>query len=369
MHLAGLWLTNFRCYHEAELQFPEGVTVICGANAQGKTSLLEAAAWAATGKSFRNVPDAALVREGADVAVLRAQVVDGDRVQLLEAEIRASGRNRVQLNRHSLKRARDRVELMRVTVFSPDDLQLVKGGPAARREYLDDLLVVLSPRYEAARTDYERVLRQRNALLRGGMRDGDAETTLAVFDEQLARAGAELARGRVRLLERLVPVIADAYEELAGVGTPIATTYEAEWAAERVLDPDDDLEAILLSALRSRHRAERDRGVTLSGPHRDELRLLVGGLVSRTHASQGEQRTLALALRLGGHRLSAELTGSTPVLLLDDVFSELDERRAVALVAHLDAGQTLLTTAGSVPEGITPARTLRVDAGHIEEAA
>ena len=203
------------------------------------------------------------------------------------------------------------------------------------------------------------------------MRDADAETTLAVFDDQLARAGAELARGRVRLLERLVHTVANAYEELAGVDTPITTTYEAEWAGEgpSALDPDDDLEALLLGALRSRHRAERERGVTLSGPHRDELRLLVGGLESRTHASQGEQRTLALALRLGGHRLCAELTGSPPVLLLDDVFSELDERRAVALVAHLDAGQTLLTTAGSVPEGITPARTLRVDAGHVEEAA
>ncbi len=372
MYLAGLWLTDFRCYQQTELQFPAGITVICGANAQGKTSLLEAAAWAATGKSFRGVPDAALVREGAETAVVRAEVVDGDRVQLLEAEIRAIGRNRVQLNRHALKRARDRVELMRVTVFSPDDLQLVKGGPARRREYLDDLLVVLSPRYEAARADYERVLRQRNALLRSRVHDPAADTTLAVFDEQLARAGAELARGRVRLLERLVHTVANAYEELAGMGTPIATSYQADWSAGeglRALDPDDDLEALLLVALRSRHRAERERGATLSGPHRDELRLLVGGLESRTHASQGEQRTLALALRLGGHRLCAELTGSPPVLLLDDVFSELDEQRAVALVAHLDAGQTLVTTAGSVPAGITPTRTLRVTAGRVEEAA
>jgi DNA replication and repair protein RecF len=382
MHLTGLWLRDFRCYQEAELQFPVGVTVICGANAQGKTSLLEAAAWAATGKSFRHVPDTALIREGADTAVVRAEVVEGERVQLLEAEIRAAGRNRVQLNRHALKRARDRVELMRVTVFAPDDLELVKGGPAARREYLDDLLVALSPRYEAARADYERVLRQRNALLRAGRGDGDAETTLAVFDDQLGRAGAELARGRVRLLERLAPTVANAYEELAGVGASVTATYEAEWAAGAVpdreaggsrvtpvVDPDADLEGLLLSALRSRHRAERDRGVTLAGPHRDDLRLLVGGLESRTHASQGEQRTLALALRLGGHRLCADLTGSPPVLLLDDVFSELDERRAVALVAHLGGGQTLLTTAGSVPEGITPARTLRVASGRIEDAA
>ena len=145
MYLAALWLTDFRCYEEATLRFPPGVTVICGANAQGKTSLLEAVGWAATGKSFRGVPDGALVRAGADAAILRAEVVDDARVQLLEAEIRASGRNRVQLNRNAVQRSRDLLGLMRVTVFAPDDLQLVKGGPAGRRDYLDDLLVALSP--------------------------------------------------------------------------------------------------------------------------------------------------------------------------------------------------------------------------------
>ncbi len=203
--------------------------MICGANAQGKTSLLEAVGWAATGKSFRGVADSALVRTGAEAAILRAEVVDGARVQLLEAEIRASGRNRVQLNRHPLQRTRDLLGLMRVTVFAPDDLQLVKGGPAGRRDYLDDLLVAISPRYEAARADYERVLKQRNALLRGGLHGEDAAGTLDVFDAQLAGAGAELARGRVRMLERLVPAIADAYAELAGTRTPITTAYEAEW--------------------------------------------------------------------------------------------------------------------------------------------
>jgi DNA replication and repair protein RecF len=367
VYLAGLWLTDFRCYEEATLRFPPGVTVICGANAQGKTSLLEAVGWAATGKSFRGVPDRALVRTGCEAAILRAEVVDGTRVQLLEAEIRANGRNRVQLNRNAVQRTRDLMELMRVTVFSPDDLQLVKGGPSGRREYLDDLLAALSPRYEVARVDYERVLRQRNALLRGGLRGEDAVGTLDVFDLQLAAAGAELARGRVKLLERLVPAVADAYAELAGERTRITTAYEAEWAAEGL--DDVDLGQALLDAFTSRRRAEVDRGVTLVGPHRDEWHLYVGGMESRTHASQGEQRTLALALRLGGHRLCAELTGSSPVLLLDDVFSELDDQRAVALVAHLDAGQTLVTTAGAVPRGISADRMLRVDAGRVEEAA
>jgi DNA replication and repair protein RecF len=371
VHLAGLWLTDFRCYEEATLRFPPGVTVICGANAQGKTSLLEAVGWAATGKSFRGVPDRALVRSGRDTAILRAEVVDDERVQLLEAEIRASGRNRVQLNRNAVQRSRDLLGLMRVTVFAPDDLQLVKGGPSGRRDYLDDLLVVLSPRYEAARADYERVLKQRNALLRGGLRGEDAVGTLDIFDLQLAAAGAELARGRVKLLERLVPAVADAYAELAGARTPITTAYEAEWARPGLGGEgvDGDLQQALLDAFASQREAEVDRGVTLVGPHRDEWRLLVGGMESRTHASQGEQRTLALALRLGGHRLSGELTGSSPVLLLDDVFSELDDSRAVALVEHLDAGQTLVTTAGAVPRGIAPDRMLRVDAGRVEEAA
>jgi DNA replication and repair protein RecF len=370
VHLAGLWLTDFRCYEEATLRFPPGVTVICGANAQGKTSLLEAVGWAATGKSFRGVPDSALVRSGRDAAILRAEVVDDERVQLLEAEIRASGRNRVQLNRNAVQRSRDLLGLMRVTVFAPDDLQLVKGGPSGRRDYLDDLLVTLSPRYEAARADYERVLKQRNALLRGGLRGEDAVGTLDVFDLLLAAAGAELARGRVKLLERLVPAVADAYAELAGARTPITTTYEADWAGDGLTDlADADLQEALLDAFAAHRKAEVDRGVTLVGPHRDEWRLLVGGMESRTHASQGEQRTLALALRLGGHRLAGELTGSAPVLLLDDVFSELDDQRAVALVAHLDAGQTLVTTAGAVPRGISADRMLRVDAGHVEEAA
>jgi DNA replication and repair protein RecF len=306
------------------------------------------------------------VRSGADAAILRAEVVDGARVQLLEAQIRVAGRNRVQLNRQPLQRTRDLLGLMRITVFAPDDLQLVKGGPSGRRDYLDDLLVAISPRYEAARGDYEGVLKQRNALLRGGLRGEDADSTLEVFDLQLAAAGAELARGRLKLLDRLVPAVADAYAELAGASTPVTASYEAEWSGAGL---DGALDEALLNAFASHRRAEVDRGLTLVGPHRDEWRLLVGGLESRTHASQGEQRTLALALRLGGHRLCAELTGSSPVLLLDDVFSELDDQRAVALVAHLDAGQTLVTTAGAVPRGISADRMLRVDAGRVEAAA
>src|SRR5262245_416211 len=216
MRLAGLWLTDFRCYRRAELQFQAGITVIRGANAQGKTSLLEAVAWAATGRSFRGVPDNALVRAGCDSAIVRAEIVDETRTQRFEAEIHAAGRNRVRLNGHALTRAKDRAEVLRVTVFAPDDLQLVKGGPAGRRADLDDLLEAVAPRYAATRAEYERVLRQRNALLRTGIRNPDDASTLEVFDAQLARAGAELAAGRLHMLDRLVPLVTDAYRELAG---------------------------------------------------------------------------------------------------------------------------------------------------------
>ena len=267
MHLARLELRDFRCYTEAAVELPPGVTAICGANAQGKTSLLEAVGWAATGKSFRGVPDAALVRTGSTTAILRTEVVDGERTQLLEAEIKAQGRNRVQLNRHPVQRVRDLLDLMRITVFAPDDLQLVKGGPAGRRDYLDDLLVAISPRYDAARGDYERVLKQRNALLKGGARGDDGLSTLDVFDLQLAGAGAELVRGRRRLLGRLVPAVSRAYEQLAGPGTPVTAAYEAEWIPAGT--DDDDLGEVLLGALTDRRRNELDRGVTLVGPHRD----------------------------------------------------------------------------------------------------
>ncbi|MBV8952324.1 MAG: DNA replication/repair protein RecF [Actinobacteria bacterium] len=366
MRLHRLWLTDVRCYHDVELTPAPGATVVVGANGQGKTTLLEAIAWVATTQSFRGVPDAALVRDGRDVAIVRAEFERDRREQRLEAEIRASGRNRILLNRRPLARRRDLAGSLRVTVFSPDDLELVKGGPAGRRRYLDDLLAASAPRYDAARTDYDRVLRQRNALLKSGLRGPDDEFTLDVFDEQLARAGGELVRGRLRLVERLQQPLTDAYRNLARTDVEIGATYEAGWA-ESSLDAAHvgDVESWLRAALGSRRREELARATTLIGPHRDEWRLRVTGLDARTHASQGEQRTMALALRLAGHRVTGDVIGEDPVLLLDDVFSELDASRAAALVECLPSGQTLLTTAGQLPEGVHPERFVRVDDGRV----
>jgi DNA replication and repair protein RecF len=366
MRLSRLWLHDFRCYDAVDVAFDEGCTVITGANGQGKTSLLEAVAWVATGRSFRGVPDAALVASGKDEAIVRAEIIDADRTLLVEAALRSVGRNRVMVNKQSVTRRRDYADHLRVTVFSPDDLAVVKAGPARRRDYLDELLEASGQKYASVRTDFERVLRQRNALLRGGVRDAEARTTLEVLDDRLVSSGGELVRGRLRLIDRLTPGIAEAYESLAGVTPGMAMDYEAEWS-EGTLDVArvDDVDALLRGALETLQRREIDRGVTLVGPHRDDWRLLLNDLDARSHASQGEQRTLALALRLAGHRLIATIVGSDPVLLLDDVFSELDPERSAALVEHLPATQTLVTTAGVLPPGIDAERHLTVHAGAI----
>jgi DNA replication and repair protein RecF len=368
--VARLWCTDFRGFTDVDLQLAPGLTVLRGDNGQGKTSVLEAVGWVARARSFRGVADALLVRSGAEQAIVRAEVVTGERVQLFEAEIRAAGRNRIHVNKQAVPRARDRHGLLRVSVFAPDDLALVKDGPAERRTYLDELLVMLGARYDAARSDYERVLKQRNALLRAGIRDEDARTTLDVFDDQLVLAATELVRGRLRLVDRLAPVVAEAYAALSSDPRPVEARYDAEWSEQPLAtDAPELIQAELRGALARRRRAETERGITLVGPHRDELRLALGDLEARTQASQGEQRTLALALRLGGHRVVTEVTETAPVLLLDDVFSELDAARANALVRNLPPGQTLLTTAGALPPGIHPDHRLHVAAGRITEDA
>jgi DNA replication and repair protein RecF len=367
VHLATLELTDFRCYPSVQLEFPPGVILVTGANGQGKTSLLEAVAWPALSRSFRGVPDDALIRAGADRAYLRAAVVDDETTRRADVELRRVGRNRILLNGHPAARARDLFGTLRVTVFAPDDLQLVKGGPGERRAYLDDLLTTSVPRYAGVRADVDRVLRHRNALLRGGVRDQEARDTLIVFDEQLVQAGGELIRGRLRLVARLAPAVDEAYRHLATDSPGVRAAYEAEWS-----DGSLTAETVgerLRAGLERRRRRETDRGVTLAGPHRDEWRLTIADHDSRTHASQGEQRTLALALRLAAHHVVADVVGSQPVLLLDDVFSELDPHRARALVECLPATQTLVTTAGVVPDGVIPDVRMTVDHGRVTEIA
>ena len=354
MLLRHLWLADFRNYHQVEVDFSPGLTAFVGANGAGKSNILEAVGYLATLGSFRRVPIDALVRHGTPTATVRASVDREGRDLLIEAEISPRGRNRIQVNRQRLQRSRDLLGALRVSVFSPDDLALVKEGPAERRRYLDDALVAAHPRLDGLRTEVDRVLRQRNALLRqsGGRLSEDTAMTLDVWDAKLAAAGDELVRERLGLLDQLSEDLLGSYQRLAGVAADVRATYRSTW-----------LEVGLAEALAASRTDEVRRGVSLVGPHRDDVDLVIDGLPARTHASQGEQRSLALALRLAAHRVVGRLAGSTPVLLLDDVFSELDPSRSRALLDALAGAQTLLTTAGPLPEGFSPDRVVRIAGG------
>jgi DNA replication and repair protein RecF len=356
LRLDRVWLTDLRSYAEAEIELAPGLTVLLGDNGQGKTNVLEGIAWLATLSSFRSAPTDALIRQGADRAIIRAEGEREGRSILIEAELAASGRNRVLVNRQPLKRARDLLGVLRVTVFAPDDLDLVKGGPSERRRFLDDALVASHPRYDALRSEVDKVLKQRNALLKGagGRLDESAGLTLDVWDSKLVTSGGALASARQNLLARLVPVLSQTYDAVAHGPAEVTAGYVADWAGVG-----------LAEALAAARRDDLRRGVSTVGPHRDDIELRIGGLPSRTHASQGEQRSLALALRLAAHHVITEVTGSAPILLLDDVFSELDPDRSDALLAHLPPGQTLLTSASGLPPKASPDRVLRIADGRI----
>jgi DNA replication and repair protein RecF len=361
MRLRRLWLKDFRCYEEVDLELSDGCTVVTGANGQGKTSLLEAIGWVATARSFRGVQDAALVRSGRDEAIVRAEIAHDARTVLVEAAIRAVGRNRVLVNKQALSKRSGLGEALRVTVFAPDDLELVKGGPSARRAYLDDLLETCTPAFAAARSDYERVLKQRNARLRLGVRGPEERTTLEVLDDKLVVSGAALIAHRLELLTALGPAVERAYAALAGTAPGFASLYRPGWSDE-ACDPHG-LEEQLRGAIDRLRCRELDRGLTLVGPHRDDWMLLLHDLETRHHASQGEQRTLALALRLAAHRVVSDAVDAEPLLLLDDVFSELDPERCAALVECLPDTQTILTTANVIPPGVDVTRRLEVARG------
>jgi DNA replication and repair protein RecF len=351
VQVRSLWLTDYRSYTAAELTLAPGFTALVGHNGAGKTNLLEGLAWLATLSSFRGAPGDALVRQGAETAVIRAEAEREERSLLIEAQLARNGRNRVMVNRQPLRRARDLLGALRVTVFTPDDLVVVKGGPGERRRFVDEALVALHPRNDALRGEVDRVLRQRSTLLKqcGGSLDESAAFTLDVWDTKLAEAGESLAKARVELLDRVRPVLSDTYDALARRPAEIGMAYASEWREQG-----------LAAALVAARRQDVRRGVCTVGPHRDEIELSIGGMPARTQGSQGEQRTLALALRLAVHRVVAEETGTPPVLLLDDVFSELDPDRSAALLSNLPKGQVLLTSAGGLPPGADPDLLLEI---------
>ncbi|MEV4654568.1 DNA replication/repair protein RecF [Micromonospora sp. NPDC049301] len=350
MYVHRLELVDFRSYERVAVDLQPGANVLTGANGVGKTNLVEALGYVATLDSHRVATDAPLVRMGATSAVIRCAVVHDGRELLVELEIVPGKANRARLGRSPARRARDVLGALRLVLFAPEDLELVRGDPAERRRYLDDLLVNRQPRYAGVRADYERVVKQRNALLRtaylarktGGSRGSDLGT-LAVWDTHLAQHGAELLAGRLELVAALTPHVSKAYDAVAAGRGAAGIAYRP---SIELAEPTTDravLAAALTAALAASRSAEIERGTTLVGPHRDELALTLGPLPAKGYASHGESWSFALALRLAGYDL-LRADGIEPVLVLDDVFAELDTGRRERLAELVGGASQLLVT-------------------------
>jgi DNA replication and repair protein RecF len=369
VRVAHLSLRDFRSYTEVELPLDAGVTALVGPNGQGKTNLVEAVGYLSTLGSHRVAQDAPLVRLGAERAVVRGQVVRDDRSLLLEVEITPGKANRARVNRSPVPRARDMLGILRSVLFAPEDLALVKGDPAERRRFLDDLLVLRTPRYAGVRADYDRVLKQRNALLRSGAGRRAEQVdlrTLEVWDSHLSTAGAELLAGRIDLVEGLRPLVDKAYQAVAessfASAGPAAIDYRSSLGEDVPLVADRDmLAAAMLNQISEVRKAELERGITLVGPHRDELVLKLGPLPAKGYASHGESWSFALALKLAAYDLLRAETdaGGEPVLVLDVVFAELDGHRRERLAGMVAGAEQVLVTAAvpeDVPEALAGAR-------------
>lgn len=374
LYISHVSLTDFRSYRQVDLELVPGTTVFAGPNGVGKTNIAEALGYLASLSSHRVSHDAPLIYFGADQALVRARVHRGDQAVGLELEIAAGKANRARINRANTVRARDILGILRTVLFAPEDLALVKGDPSERRRYLDDVLVALQPHHAATRSDYDRVLKQRNALLKSARASGrlssSHESTLSVWDEHLATAGVKLLRGRLEVLGALEGHIADAYDGLTDGSKPATARYVSTVGGAMgheqdqgqpgnetsgipqspLMDLDEgELHAAFLRALALQRRKELDRGLTLVGPHRDELVLGLGNAPAKGYASHGETWSLALSLRLAVYRALCEddsRPGSKPILILDDVFAELDvsrRRKLAAVVA--DAEQVIVTAA------------------------
>ena len=380
MYVSHLVLHDFRSYAAADVRLEPGVTAFIGRNGQGKTNLVEAIDYLSRLSSHRVATDAPLVRAGATQAVVRAAVVKDGRTAVLEVELNPGRANRARINKSPLPRTRELVGLVRTVVFSPEDLTLVKGDPSDRRRFLDDLLVLRTPRLAGVRADYDRVLRQRNSLLttagaarRGSSSQESALATLGVWDAHLARTGAELLAERLALTEALRPYVGKAYETVArGASRDDAEityrpSFELPAGADGPVADRTALTEALLTEVERRRNDELDRGISLVGPHRDDLQLTLGHgpddaggarLPVKGYASHGESWSFALALRLASYDL-LRADGDDPILILDDVFAELDtERRAQLADLVAGAEQVLVTAAvgADVPQALAGTR-------------
>ena len=379
MYVQHLSVADFRSWPRADLSFEPGASVLIGANGEGKTNLLEAIGYLATLGSHRVATDAPLVRAGAERAVVQAAVVSAGRQLVLEVEITAGRANRAKLNRSPVPRPRDILGGLRTVLFAPEDLAIVRGDPSERRRFLDDVLVQLTPRLAGVRADYERVLKQRAALLKtagAARRAGGAGDlrTLEVWDGHLATHGAQLLAARLALVAELRPYAAESYAELAPTSGRLALSYvspvvDSAGNDTGVIPSVEALSEALLAELAKVRAQEIERGVSLVGPHRDDLELRLNDLPLRGYASHGEGWSAALALRLGCYGLlSAD--GAEPVLILDDVFAELDAARRDQLASIAGKAEQVLISAavlGDVPASLTGAHYLVAD-GEVRRA-
>jgi DNA replication and repair protein RecF len=380
VHVERLALEDFRNYERARAELSSGLNLVVGRNAQGKTNLLEAI-HVVGGLGSPRAPDAALVRDGAERALVHAEVTArGGRHLRIDMEISSGSGTKALLNHTPVRGTRALTEAVSCVFFGPDELALVKGTPVGRRRYLDDLVVKLRPARHSLRREWERVLRQRNTLLRTAPRPmpTSMHETLAVWDEALARAGAALTAARLEALATLIPHARKRYEEVAGGGR-LDLGYTSAWmdegsSAEAVAMGGIDVESLrgmLDGAIARERKRELERGTSLVGPQRDDMSIQLaseqGVLDARVYASQGDQRTIALALKLGECDLLVEAAGDDPILLLDDVFSELDPSRRLWLARAVRAGgQTILTSAEpDALEGIDADRVFAVEGGKV----
>jgi DNA replication and repair protein RecF len=379
--VAHLSLTDFRNYAHAEVELVAGPNVFVGRNGQGKTNLVESLGYLSTLGSHRVSSDQALIRSGAEAAIVRARLEHGEREVLIELQLNRTGANRAQVNRVATK-PRELPRYIATVLFAPEDLVLVRGEPSARRRFIDQLLVQTAPRFAGVIADYERVLKQRTALLKSararGLR-GDALPTLDVWDDKLIALGTEIIEARARLAADLHPHLIAAYAAIAGADH----SPELDWATSIAgFDPEDDADQRVASgavtaeafraALAAKRAAEFDRGVTLVGPHRDDLMLRIRSLPVKGYASHGESWSVALALRLASAQLlRADSLLGDPIVILDDVFAELDADRRMRLASLVaDFEQVVVTAAveADVPEQLR-GRTVRVEAGRILEVS
>ncbi|KNH19524.1 recombinase RecF [Arthrobacter sp. ZBG10] len=400
MYLEHLSLTDFRSYAQVDLALQPGVTVLVGSNGIGKTNLMEAIGYLATLSSHRVSSDAPLLRFGTERALVRARLVRGDQTTVLELEINAGRANRGRINRSNPVRARDLLGICQTVLFAPEDLALVKGDPANRRRFLDELLASLIPHHAATRSDYDRVLKQRNALLksaRAGRFTAGHEATLDVWDQHMAAAGAALLHARLELVERLRPHLSRAYAQLTDESKPADAIYRS--SLQNQMDDDgatasgvpgqngpagaagaEELRQLTVGQLTERYvqafresrKKELERGISLVGPHRDELDLILGQAPAKGYASHGETWSMCLSLRLASYYVmldDARTGGSAPVLILDDVFAELDVQRRRKLAAIVAGAEQVLVTAAvdaDIPEELS-GRRVTVIPGGIDE--